>query len=61
MTQVNIVLLQPWIALIFGILILIVPQVLNYLVAAGSAEPDFPDRLPEALPFTRSLPLQVLS
>jgi hypothetical protein len=34
MTQVNIVLLQPWIALIFGILILIVPQILNYLVAA---------------------------
>ena len=34
MTQVDIVLLQPWIALIFGILILIVPQVLNYLVAA---------------------------
>jgi hypothetical protein len=34
MTQVDIVHLQPWIALLFGILILVVPQILNYLVAA---------------------------
>ena len=34
MTQIDIVLLQPWIALIFGILILVVPQILNYLIAA---------------------------
>lgn len=26
--------LQPWIALIFGILILAVPRILNYLIAA---------------------------
>jgi hypothetical protein len=31
--DVNIVLLQPWIALIFGVLILLVPQILNYLIA----------------------------
>ncbi|MGB0084136.1 MAG: DUF3096 domain-containing protein [Rhodomicrobiaceae bacterium] len=30
----NLVTLQPWVALIFGILILAVPQVLNYLIAA---------------------------
>jgi hypothetical protein len=29
----DIVTLQPWIALVFGILILLVPQILNYLVA----------------------------
>ncbi len=29
-----VVTLQPWIALIFGVLILAVPQILNYLVAA---------------------------
>ena len=34
MTQINVVLLQPWIALLFGILILVVPQILNYLIAA---------------------------
>jgi hypothetical protein len=34
MSQIDIVLLQPWIALIFGVLILIVPQILNYLIAA---------------------------
>ena len=34
MTQVDIVYLQPWIALLFGILILVVPQILNYLIAA---------------------------
>lgn len=34
MDQIDIVQLQPWIALIFGILILAVPQILNYLVAA---------------------------
>ncbi|MGF1621211.1 MAG: DUF3096 domain-containing protein [Rhodomicrobiaceae bacterium] len=28
------IILQPWIALIFGILIIAVPRVLNYLVAA---------------------------
>jgi hypothetical protein len=33
MTQIDIVTLQPWIALLFGILILIVPQILNYLIA----------------------------
>jgi len=27
-------LIQPWIALVFGILILIAPRILNYLVAA---------------------------
>jgi hypothetical protein len=31
---VDIIQLQPWIALLFGILILAVPQILNYLVAA---------------------------
>lgn len=31
--HMNIVILQPLIALIFGILILIVPRLLNYLVA----------------------------
>ncbi|WP_088348822.1 MULTISPECIES: DUF3096 domain-containing protein [Rhodomicrobium] len=30
----NYVELQPWIALVFGVLILLVPQILNYLVAA---------------------------
>lgn len=30
----DLVTLQPWIALVFGVLILIVPQILNYLVAA---------------------------
>ncbi len=30
----DIVTIQPWVALIFGILILIVPQILNYLIAA---------------------------
>lgn len=30
----DIIVLQPWIALIFGVLILLVPQLLNYLVAA---------------------------
>ena len=34
MTQIDIVMLQPWIALLFGILILLVPQILNYLIAA---------------------------
>jgi hypothetical protein len=34
MTHIDIVVLQPWIALFFGILILIVPQILNYLIAA---------------------------
>jgi hypothetical protein len=34
MTQIDLVQLQPWIALLFGILILAVPRVLNYLVAA---------------------------
>jgi Protein of unknown function (DUF3096) len=34
MTQIDIVQLQPWIALLFGILILAVPRILNYLVAA---------------------------
>jgi Protein of unknown function (DUF3096) len=34
MTQIDIVALQPWITLLFGILILIVPQILNYLIAA---------------------------
>jgi hypothetical protein len=29
-----VVILQPWLALIFGVLILAVPQTLNYLVAA---------------------------
>lgn len=29
----DIIVLQPWIALIFGVLILLVPQLLNYLVA----------------------------
>jgi hypothetical protein len=28
------IILQPWIALLFGILIIAVPRVLNYLVAA---------------------------
>jgi hypothetical protein len=31
--DINVVLLQPWIALIFGVLILLVPQILNYLIA----------------------------
>jgi general stress protein CsbA len=31
--SIDIVTLQPWIALIFGVLILAVPQILNYLVA----------------------------
>jgi len=34
MNQIDIVQLQPWIALLFGILILIAPRILNYLVAA---------------------------
>ena len=34
MTQIDLVVLQPWIALLFGILILIAPRILNYLVAA---------------------------
>ena len=34
MQQIDIVQLQPWIALLFGILILAVPRILNYLVAA---------------------------
>jgi hypothetical protein len=33
MTQIDIVMLQPWIALLFGILILVIPQILNYLIA----------------------------
>jgi len=33
MTATDIVVIQPLIALIFGILILIVPRLLNYLVA----------------------------
>jgi hypothetical protein len=33
MTAIDIVVIQPLIALIFGILILIVPRLLNYLVA----------------------------
>ena len=31
--QMNIVLLQPLVALLFGILILILPRLLNYLIA----------------------------
>ena len=31
---IDIMQLQPWIAMLFGILILAVPQILNYLVAA---------------------------
>jgi hypothetical protein len=33
MTHVDIVMLQPLVALIFGILILILPRLLNYLIA----------------------------
>ncbi len=33
MTTIDILVIQPLIALIFGILILIVPRLLNYLVA----------------------------
>ncbi|HVV63916.1 MAG TPA: DUF3096 domain-containing protein [Rhizomicrobium sp.] len=33
MTAVDIVIIQPLIALIFGILILLLPRILNYLVA----------------------------
>jgi hypothetical protein len=33
MTSVDIVVIQPLIALIFGILILIFPKLLNYLIA----------------------------
>jgi hypothetical protein len=33
MTTVDIVVLQPLVALIFGILILLLPRLLNYLVA----------------------------
>lgn len=33
MTAIDIVVIQPLVALIFGILILIVPRLLNYLVA----------------------------
>lgn len=31
---IDIIQLQPWIALLFGILILVAPQILNYVVAA---------------------------
>ena len=33
MTNVDILVIQPLVALIFGILILLVPRLLNYLVA----------------------------
>ncbi len=33
MQSINIVMLQPLIALIFGVLILFMPRILNYLVA----------------------------
>jgi hypothetical protein len=33
MTAIDIVIVQPLIALIFGILILLLPRILNYLVA----------------------------
>jgi hypothetical protein len=33
MTTVDVVVLQPLVALIFGILILLIPRLLNYLVA----------------------------
>ena len=33
MTTLDIVVLQPLVALIFGILILLIPRLLNYLVA----------------------------
>jgi hypothetical protein len=33
MTTVDILIIQPLVALIFGILILVVPRLLNYLVA----------------------------
>jgi hypothetical protein len=33
MTTIDVVVLQPLVALIFGILILLVPRLLNYLVA----------------------------
>jgi hypothetical protein len=33
-TNIDIVTIQPLIAIIFGILILILPRILNYLVAA---------------------------
>ena len=34
MTTIDIVTIQPLLALVFGILILILPRILNYLVAA---------------------------
>jgi len=33
MTHVDIVMIQPLVALLFGILILILPRLLNYLIA----------------------------
>jgi hypothetical protein len=33
MIHLNIITLQPWIALIAGILILLIPRLLNYIVA----------------------------
>ncbi|HEY8696675.1 MAG TPA: DUF3096 domain-containing protein [Rhizomicrobium sp.] len=33
MTTIDILIIQPLVALIFGILILVVPRLLNYLVA----------------------------
>ena len=33
MTHIDIVMIQPLVALLFGILILILPRLLNYLVA----------------------------
>ena len=33
MTYIDIVMIQPLVALIFGILILILPRLLNYLIA----------------------------
>lgn len=33
-TYVDIVTIQPWVALLFGILILMIPRLLNSLVAA---------------------------
>jgi hypothetical protein len=32
-TYVDIVMIQPWVALLFGILILLIPRLLNTLVA----------------------------
>ena len=43
MTQIDIVQLQPWIALLFGILILAVPRILLLIASANRDEREFPD------------------